>query len=86
MSPKKPTNTPKRGGTQKSKKMSSGASKEHGNELRKIIKRACGLVVRATATQTCIAEGPGFESRQVHFSRTRPTAHKSTSPQAQQAY
>ena len=33
----------------------------------KVINRACGLVVMTSATQTCIAEGPGFDSRHVHL-------------------
>ena len=32
-----------------------------------VINRTGGLVLMTSATQTCIAEGPGFESRQVHL-------------------
>ena len=31
------------------------------------IQRASGLVVKTAAKQECTAEGPGFESRLVHF-------------------
>ena len=49
-------------------------------------KRACGLAVRTPATQTCIAGGPGFESRQVHlaplFSTRRPQGAPERRPEA----
>ncbi len=55
-------------------KLISGASKVLESTVRnlKVVNRAHGLAVRTTVTQTCIADGPGFESQQVHLATALP--------------